>query len=407
MSTFAYRARDDRGALITGQLEGNGLDEIQSQLSSRGLSTLSITKVAEGLNFPFLKKIFEPKVSGDEVLVTTRQFYTLFKAGMSMEAVLATLVRQTSNKTLKKALKKIHVDVSSGSGLSAAFSKHQNVFGELYTSMMAAGEEAGILEEVLENLCKLLEKEMHINSSVKSATLYPKIVIFVLGIATVVIMTFVVPKFASFFSHYKAELPLPTRILMGFSTFIQNDWYMVAGVAVAGMFLFKKYAATARGKLKVGALRFKLPVFGPLNIKVANARFCHILSALYKSGLPIHRSLEITGGTIGNGAFMREVEILKSEVTRGRMISEGMASCHYFTPVIVDATAVGEKTGALDEMLESMGNHYDLEVEHTIKNLTTLLEPILLGFIFGMVTIFTLAIFLPIWNMSQVVSGHH
>ncbi len=406
MSTFLYRARDAQGLLVTGTLEAVGDEELKLLLADRGLIPVSVRKSFPQLGLSSLGEgLFQKKVDTSEVLVMTRQFYTLFKAGMSMEAIFGTLVRQTNNKRLKEALQRIRSSISSGSSLSKSFEDHKTIFGELYMSMLAAGEEAGILEEVLNNLSQLIEKEMQIKSSVTSATLYPKIVIFVLMISSVIIMTFVIPKFASFYGHYKAELPLPTRIMIGTSDFLKHYWYVGLGLVGMAGFFYRKFIKTNRGRLKRDALKFKMPVFGDLNLKVANARFCHILSALYRSGLPMTRCLEITGGTIENMAFMREVEILKGEVIHGKMISEGMASCHYFSPVIVDATAVGEQTGSLDEMLESMGNHYDLEVQHTIKNLTTLLEPFLLFVIFRAVTMFTLAIFLPIWNMSQVV-GH-
>lgn len=406
MSTFYYKARDNQGLLVTGELEANADQELVNYFSDHGLIPLAVKKTTPGLNFNFLKSLFQQRIKEEEILVLTRQFFTLFKAGMSMESVLGTLIRQTSNKRLKDVLQRIRSKVASGEGLSKSFAGYSDVFGDLYTSMLAAGEEAGILEEVLGNLAGLLEKEIQIKTSVKSATLYPKIVVFVLIAATIVIMTFVVPQFASFFIHYKADLPLPTRILMGTSNFFKNFWYVVI-LVVGGLGLtYKRYAKTGRGQINLGRLRFRLPVFGLLNIKIANSRFCHILGALYRSGLPITRCLEITGRTIENGAFMREVDLLKDEVTKGKTISEGMETCQYFTPVIIDATAVGEKTGSLDEMLESMGEHYDVEVQHTIKNLTTLLEPFLLFFIFGMVAVFALAIFLPIWNISRVVTHH-
>jgi type IV pilus assembly protein PilC len=403
MPIFLYRARDQQGILITGELEAISADDLKLYLAERGLIPLTVRQASAGKEISVLKKLFRKKVKPEEILVTTRQFYTLFKAGMGMEAILATLARQASNPRLKETLQGIRSAVQGGESLSKAFARHPDIFGELYTSMLAAGEEAGILEEVLGNLCGLLEKEMQIKTAVKSATLYPKIVIFVLIVAMAVIMTVVMPKFSSFYAHYKAELPLPTRLLIGFSGFMQHYWYVMGLILGGIVFVYKRYARTARGKLKTGALRLQLPVFGPLNIKVANARFCHILAALYRSGLTMTRCLEITGNTIENGAFAREIQILKGEVTQGKTISDGMLTCRYFTPVIVDATAVGEKTGALDEMLETMGTHYDVEVQHTIKNLTTLLEPFLLFLIFGMVAVFTLAIFLPIWNMSQIV----
>lgn len=406
MPHFVYRARDPQGLLVTGELDAVGPDELRGLLADRGLIPISVQTATAGFVSRLVDRLTKQAVKPNDLLVMTRQFHTLFRAGMSMEAVMGTLVRQTSNKTLKGALQRIRADISSGTSLSKAFSEHREIFGELYISMLAAGEEAGILEEVLKNLGELLEKDTAIKTSVRSATMYPKIVIFVLIAASVVIMTFVIPKFAAFFAHYKAELPLPTKIMMGTSDFMQHYWYVLGVIGLGGWIAFRRYSRTARGKVKVGEFAFRAPVFGPLNIKVANSRFCHILAALYRSGLPMTRCLEITAGTVENGAFYREIELLQSEVSRGKTISQAMASCQYFTPVIVDATAVGEQTGSLDEMLDTMGGHYDLEVQHTIKNLSTLLEPFLLFIIFGMVTLFALSIFLPIWNMSRAVMHH-
>lgn len=388
---------------MTGQLEAADSDALKGQLSQRGLIPISVQKAGQSLNFKGFDKLFKERIKQDEVLVLTRQFHTLFKAGMSMEAVLGTLERQTTNKTLKDILQRIRINVSSGMSLSKAFGEHDKVFGELYISMLAAGEEAGILQEVLQNLCGLLEKEMQIKSAVKAAMLYPKIVIFVLIAANVIMLTFVIPKFASFYGHFNADLPLPTRMMIAASDGIRSYWYVGLGVTGFFVFLYRRYARTARGRVRIGALQMKVPVFGMLNIKVANARFCHILSSLYRSGLPMNRCLEITARTIENGAFLRDIERLMGQVTGGKMISEAMKTCLYFTPVVIDATAVGEMTGALDEMMSAMGSHYDVEVQHTVKNLATLLEPFLLCLIFGMVTVFALAIFLPIWGLSGIV----
>ena len=406
MPKFSYRARDMQGLLVTGNYDADNLLEMERYLTDHGLIPIGVKESTSGFDLNTFKEFFKKKVGIEELLVVTRQFYTLFKAGMSMEGILSTLAKQTPDKVLADVLHRIKSRISSGDSLSKAFSAHKDVFGELYVSMLAAGEEAGILELVLSHVGELLEKEMETKSAIKSAMMYPKIVIFVLIGAAGVIMTFVVPKFAGFFANFGADLPLPTRILMGSSNFFRGYWYILFAGFITASYFYKRYSMTTRGQFKLGQIAFKLPVFGKLNLKVANARFCHILSALYRSGMSMTRALEITGKTIGNGAFMREVEILKDEVTKGRSISEGMAQCLYFTPIIVDATAVGEKTGALDEMLESMGKHYDVEVKHTIKNLTTLLEPILLGLIFGMVTVFALAIFLPMWGLSSIVNKH-
>ncbi len=407
MPTFSYRACDPQGVVVIGEADAARADDLKELLQRQGLIPLAVQPCSSGFKFAniSLRDIFDSYVDPQDILVLTRQFYTLFKAGVGMEMLLGTLSRQSSNRKLRETLLKIRNDILSGENLSKAFAKHSAIFGDLYVNMLVAGEEAGILEEVLKNLASLYEKELETKASVKSAVLYPKIVVFVLVVATAVIMVTVVPKFASFYGHYKAELPLPTKMLMAISNFFVHFWWMMGLGGMVAYYSYLKYSHTKRGKLRLGHLKFQLPVFGPLNLRIVNSRFCHILSALYRSGLSMTRCLEITSGTIENGAFSRELEILKNEISEGKTLSEGMQRCSYFMPIIVEATAVGEKSGSIDDMLESMGAHYDMEVQHIVKNLTTLLEPILLFFIFGMVTLFALAIFLPIWNLSRAVQG--
>ncbi len=402
MSVYSYRARDINGLLITGNVEGEAIEPVKIQLSEQGLIPILVTKASALIPTNFSFDIFK-KVKDDELMLFTRQFYILFKAGMDMESLLSTLANQTKNKYFADQILRIKTDVAAGSSLSRAFAKHPKTFSKLYSSMLTAGEEAGILDEVLGQLASLLEKEITLKTSVKSSTLYPKIVIGVLLMAGIVLMTFVVPKFASFYAHYKSELPLPTRIMIGFSDFVKHYTLMIMGGIGFMIFLFKRWAATAKGKLTVDRLSWKIPVFGPLGQKVANARFAHILGALYKAGLPITRALTITADTIDNEAFIRNIHLVQADVERGKGIAEAMRQTEYISPILIEATAIAEKSGALDDMYASVASHFDMEINHTLKNLTTLLEPILLGLIFGMVTVFALAVFLPIWNMSKAV----
>lgn len=405
MSLYFYRARDTQGALVTGQLDVLDLPQLKKSLSDQGLFPVRVRKISQPFQGFSFSQLFPKRVKREEILIFTRQFQTLFKAGLGMEAILSALIRQCRNKNFQEVLQKIRTDISGGASLASAFGKYPKVFSDLYIYMLAAGEEAGILEETLRYLADLLEKETTMKAAVKSATLYPKIVIVVLILAISLLMIVVVPKFAEFYAHYKAALPLPTMILIRISHFFLHQWYLLGGITALLIFLFHRFKKTVRGQLKLGHLSFRLPVFGAITLRVMNARFCNILSALYRSGLSITRSLEITSGAIENGAFRRDIEVLRTELTRGRSLSEGMGRCRYFLPVVVEATAAGEKAGTLDEMMESVGQHYETEVNHSIKNLTTLLEPILLVLIFGIVGLFALAIFLPVWNMSQLISG--
>lgn len=403
MPLFFYKARDGRGQMVTGEIEANGSESLKESLFSEGMIPIMVKEIKPGgVSMQSVSDWFG-KVKPEELMIFTRQFYTLFKAGVSMDTILGTLEKQVASRRLRDVIVKLRTDIAAGSSLSHAFGRHPKVFNDLYVSMLAAGEEAGILEKVLQELVKLIEKEEEIKRSIKTATLYPKIVIMVLVGAVVVLMSVVVPKFTSFYGHYKAELPLATQIMIGTSNFIRGYWYIIVLVFAVISYAYRRYASSRTGRYKLDELKFKMPVFGELSIKIANSRFGHILSSLYKSGLSMPHSLEVVANVIGNEAYALEVRKLRDAIQKGSTMSDAMTKLKYFPPVMIETTAVGERTGALDEMLTAISDHYELEVSHNIKNLTTLLEPILLVLIFGMVTVMALAIFLPIWDMSSIV----
>ena len=401
---FMYRARDRSGTLIAGEIEANSAQELKESLFREGMIPLQVKEQSKN-NFT-LQGLLDNlnQVKPEQLMVFTRQFYTLFKAGVSMDTILATMAQQMQGTKLAQALIRVRADLSSGSSLSQAFSRHPRVFNDLYISMLAAGEEAGILEQVLSNLSELLRKEFEILKNIKGAMLYPKIVIGVLFTAIGFLMTFVVPKFVDFYGRYDAELPLPTRLLIGCSVFLTQYWYVALTSFIVCMVLWQRYASTNVGRMKIDRVRFQIPIFGDLNMKVANARFGHIMAALYRSGLAMPRCLEVVARVIGNVAFAQEVQRIRDDIQKGSSLSEAMSRRMYFPAVMVETTAVGERAGALDDMLSTIAGHYDLEVDHTVKNLTTLLEPIMLCLIFGVVTVLALAIFLQIWSLSEVVN---
>lgn len=402
MPLFAYRARDQKGILVTGHMEGGALGSVRDLLAEQGLIPLVVRQIQAKKAWIPTPKLFS-QVKPDEIVLMTRQFHTLFKAGINMESLLGTLAKQTRNKHLSETLQRIQTDISQGSTLAKAFAKHPKIFNDLYINMLAAGEEAGILEEVLRNLSNLIEKEVEIKMGVKSATLYPKIVIGVLVVAMTVMLIWVIPEFAKFYGHYKAQLPLPTRILTAASDAIRYYGWILLLVAVAAYLGFRKYTSTPIGKLRYDRLRWKIPIFGTLGQKIANARFARVLSSLYRSGLSITKGLSLVEPILDNEVIAKDIRLIRTQIEKGQGIAESMKQTVSFQPMLIEATAIGEKTGSLDNMLESLAEHYEAEIHHMIKNLTTLLEPILLFFIFGMVTVFVLAIFLPIWNISQAV----
>ncbi len=405
MAQFAYRARDAGGQLMTGEGESSSLAAMQEALFEQGLIPLSVKEIKAGQVSVDLIASWFNRVKTEDLMIFTRQFHTLFRAGVSIDTILGTLAKQAMGKTFRTAIERIRTDIGRGASLAQAFRQHPRIFDELYNSMIAAGEEAGILEQTLGELVTLLEKEHTIKKNIKSATLYPKIVVSVLVGAVAVLMTVVIPKFEKFYGHYGADLPFATQLLMGISGFVRSFWWLVLILIVALFILYKRYAASRSGKYQIDQLRFKVPVFGALNIKVANARFGHILAGLYKSGLAMARSLEVVANVIGNEAYAMEVRKIADDIQRGSSLANSMQQRQYFPPVLIETTAIGEQAGSLDEMLGAVAAHFDMEVNHTIKNLTTLLEPIMLIGIFGMVTLMALAIFLPIWNMANVVGG--
>ena len=404
---MAYKAYDPKGGVIRGFVDGENQREILQSMKQRGLRIVQLTPASQGLGGIQSKlQSFFPAVKNEELIVFTRQFHTLFKAGLSMDILLSTLTKQTQNKQLQQALMSIQGDIQSGTSLAKAFSKHPRIFDKLYTSMLLAGEEAGILEQVLGELVNVLEKDDKLKREVSSATLYPKIVVGVMCMALYVMLTFVIPKFAAFYDKFQAQLPLPTRILMAGSDFASNYWYVVLVLLVFVVWTFKRWVNSPRGRLKWDLQKLRFPVFGNLFQKISMARFGHLFAALYRSGLPLVRSFEVLSQVIGNEAYAREISRFREGLLKGKTIAEVMRQSKLFSVIMIETTAIGEQSGNLDNMLSAMASHFDLEISHITKNLTTLLEPILLCMMFGMVTLMALGIFLPMWNMSKAVMGH-
>ncbi len=398
---FTYKARDMSGGLATGEVEAKNPAAAKKAVADMGL--LPVLVAAKGLDFSLPKFLRRKKANVNDIIAFTRQFEALFRAGIPIDRVLTTLSKQTPNKGLGRAIEKIQQDVSSGSSLKDAFAKHGDYFDELYCNMLGVGEAGGVLEGTLKDLSSILKKEYTLISGIKSATLYPKIVITVFVIVVFVMMIFVIPGFASFYSGYGAQLPLPTRILMGISNFFASYWYVMLTLGIGGFVGFKKYASTEKGRFNVDRMKFSLPVFGKLHMMVSNARFGHLLATLYKSGFPLAESLQIVAKTIGNKAYEAEVNQIKSEVETGSSLGDSMARRKYFSALMTESAAIGEQTGSLDDMLENAAAFYDDEVSHMLEQLTTMLEPLLLGFIFVMVALLAFAIFLPMWKVSSVV----
>lgn len=386
---------------MEGELVAATPQEVKKALAQQGLYPVAVSSKVLSVSWADLP--WNKKVKIKDLLSFTRQLKVMFKAGLPISQIFETLIRQTSHVELKSVIKKVQTDVSQGSSLTKAFSKHPHIFNSLYTSMLAVGEVGGVLDTILTSLSDMLLNEHRILSKLKSATLYPKIVLGALVAVTVGMMLFVIPTFSDFYAMHQAVLPLPTQILIGASHAVVQFWYMGVLLLVGGYVGWKKLLQTSSGKKLWATIQYRIPVFGELQKLVANARFASLMSSLYQSGVPISRSLEIVSETVENVLFSSEVRHVKNQMARGKSLSAAMAGSRYFTPMVVETTGVGEKTGSLGEVLRSCADFYHEEVDGMLKNLTTLVEPLLLFGIFGVVGLLALAIFLPVWNLSQVV----
>lgn len=402
MPLFRYRARDRAGALVTGSLEADNKAILETSLDKMGLIPISVAEGRPSFQLPDIKKYFE-KAEQTDVILFSRQLATLFSAGIPLTKALSTLERQFKSPAFTDILRRLRNDIEGGSSFAAALAKHPKVFPEIYSNMVEAGEAGGILDSVLDRLALMFEKNAENKAKVKSATLYPKIVVGAIVVAIIILMNFVVPRFAKLYAGFNVDLPLPTRLLIKFSTIFNQYWYIVLFVST-GLFLAGRlYLRSETGAREWDGIKLKIPVFGPLMLKSILSRFSRVLGALYKSGLPILQSLDIASRSVENRVIAAEIKLIEDYVRAGKSISEPMTESSHFPPMVAQMVAVGEETGNLDVMLEKTAEYYDREVDSAIRNLTTSLEPLLLAFIFGIVLFLALAIFLPMWDILKVV----
>lgn len=404
MPTYSYKVRTQTGDVINGVIDAPTPDAVAEQLFSKGFIPIKIEageKVkasTEGI------QLFD-RIKPEDLIVFSRQLATLVTSGISFLRSLDTLFEQTKSKKLRKVIEEIRKDIEGGHSFSESLSKFPSVFSPLYVSMVKVGEEGGVLDDILDRLASLLEHEATTKARIKAATRYPLIVLVSIAIAFFILTTFVVPKFAGLYAASKVALPLPTRILIFINKAIRTYWPFIA-VAIAGLiFAVKAYIKTPSGRWNMDKLKIRTPIIGPVVEKTVMSRFARIFSTLYRSGIPMLHTLDVVAGTLGNVIIARAVEVIKESVREGKGLSQPMASTMVFPPMVTQMVAVGEETGALDDMLTKVSDYYDREVEYAIKNLSTTLEPILLFFLAGIILFLALGMFLPIWDMIHVMKG--
>jgi type IV pilus assembly protein PilC len=403
MYTYAYQARDNSGKISAGVQDAINEENAINSLMSRGLMVLTITqKSVAG------KRKKATTVKETDLVLFTRQLATMVDAGIPLVGGLTALYESADPKK-QAALRTVIGDVTSrvqgGDSFNQALVKHPKVFNRLYISMVKAGETGGLLSDILDRLAGFLEATARLRKKIKSAMTYPIAVISISVVITTFLIVRVVPVFAGIFKDFGKPLPAPTQWLVDLSDFMREDWWAIL-LAIGGtIFGLRWFVKTPTGNQLWNRWQLKLPVFGPLLQKIAMSRFARTFSQLIRSGVPILETLEIVGGSSGNTIIEESIRSVSTDVEKGDNLSVAMSKKKIFPPMMLRMVSAGESTGKIDEMLEKMADFWDEEIEATLDALTSLLEPILivvLGVIVGGIVI---ALFLPIFKLSEVVSG--
>ena len=400
--TFEYSVRDRQGKLVTGKTEAPTKEAAAAALVRRGLAPVSIKESGGGLNRE-LNLSFGASVKLKDLSIMSRQFATMINSGLSLLRALAILADQTENKALAKALAEVRSAVESGESLSGALGKHPRIFPSLMVNMTRAGEAGGFLDKVLLQVAANFESEVKLKSKIKSAMTYPAVVFVIAIVAVIGMLLFIVPIFSNMFASLGGTLPAPTRVLVFLSTALKTTAPGLVVLGVGGVVVWRRIGHRDEVRRVVDPLKLKLPVFGGLFRKVAISRFTRNLGTMLSSGVPILQSLEIVGGTAGNLVIRDAARAVEESVRRGESLAEPLGQHSVFPPMVVQMLAVGEETGAMDTMLAKISDFYDQEVEATAEALTSLIEPLMIAFLGGIVGSMIVALYMPIFSLFKLI----
>jgi MSHA biogenesis protein MshG len=406
---FAYKARNARGELMQGVLEAADSGAVADQLFNTGVTPIEIVvtkKAAANDGEAWWVKLFEKKVTSMDVQLFSRQLYTLLKSGVPIMRGLAGLQESAVSKSFGKVIKDLRESLDSGRELSAAMRRHPDVFTPFYLSMVRVGEMTGRLEEVFLRLFDHLEFDRDMRARVKTATRYPSFVVFAMIAAMIVVNIFVIPAFVGVFTKLNTELPLMTRILIGFSNFTVRYWPLMAGAAAACFWGFRAWVATQAGLYRWDKFKLSIPIAGKIVLKATMARFARSFALSSRSGVPIVQALTVVSQTVDNAYLCARVEQMRDGVERGDSILRTAAAAGVFTPVVLQMIAVGEESGSIDDLMDEIAQMYEREVDYELKTLSAQIEPILIVFLGIMVLVLALGIFLPIWDLGKAALHH-
>jgi MSHA biogenesis protein MshG len=408
MPVFNYTGRSRRGELSSGLMEGETRDSIASRLFSSGITPIEIRPAqeqAEGDVSKLLRKFGIGKPTTSDLVMFSRQMYTITKSGIPLLRGVKGLAASTHNVMLRETLEDVLTNLEGGRDLAGSLARHGNVFPSLYVSIIKVGEETGTLDASFKRLAEYLARDQEMKDSIKAATRYPMIVMCVIAIAIAIITLFVIPKFAPLFKALGNDIPMPTRIIMGVSELAQHYWiFLVIGLAAAAM-AARHYISTETGRFNWDRVKLKLPAIGGLIHEGVLARITRSLAISLGAGMPVIQTLKVIAKSAGNEYMSERVDRMRDAVERGDPVSRAAGSTNIFPPLVIQMMAVGEETGDLPALLDEIADFYEREVDYKLKNLSAAIEPILVVAVGGIVCVLALGVMLPMWEMISKASG--
>lgn len=403
MATFTYTARRERGGQFTGQLAAENKAAVVAELRRKGFTVLSLE---EKRGLPDLSALLEAgkRIKVRDKAVFARQFATMINSGLAVLRALNVLETQTENVRLRVIVKAVREDVEAGMPLSDAMAKHPVAFDRLYVSMVRAGEAGGALDQTLNRLATQLEKDDSMRRSIKSAMAYPVLIAAFAIMVMVGMLLFIIPIFAGMYDDLGGQLPSLTRLMMALSNALKGYWFIIFPGLILVVWLMMRLKNTEQGRRGWDRMKLKLPMkIGPVIQKIAVARFSRTLATLVSSGVPILQAIEITGKTSGNSVIEDSMVDVKESVRGGESISRPLSRVPVFPPMVTHMISIGEETGALDSMLNKIADFYEDEVDAAIKSLTSIIEPVMMMFVGGLVGVIVISMYLPMFNMMNLV----
>ena len=412
MAAFRFTGRDAQGQKVSGVRQAASAEALAGELLAERITPLTIeaqTEAGAGDAADALRQLKRllgrERVSLEELIIFCRQMHSLSKAGVPILRAMGGLADSTRNAYFAEVLRAVRADLEAGNGLGVALSSHPKVFSPLFISMVSVGENTGQLDLAFKQLAGYLDMERETRKRIQQATRYPLFVLLAMGVALVVINLLVIPAFSRVFAQFRSELPLPTRILIGFSEFTQQWWWAIALAMVAGAFLLLRWLRTEEGARVWDRYKLRLPIVGGIFERIALARFTRTFAMMYRAGLPLLQALAICSNTVGNRHIGQAILAMRDGVERGESLTRGAVASGLFTPLVLQMLAVGEETGALDDLFIEVADFYEQEVDYDLKRLADSIEPILIVAMGGMVLVLALGVFLPMWELSAATKG--